>query len=314
MKEPVLPPFLQPGDTVGITCPAGYVPQERIAWAAEVLRRWGYRVRIGATVGTGEHYFSGHDAERLADLQSMLDDEGIAAILMGRGGYGTSRIIDGIDWSAFARKPKWICGFSDITVLHSHIQRQLGVATLHSPMCGAFTPASERSFFLESLRHALKGQTPAYRFPPASLNRPGLAAGVVVGGNLAILAHLTGSPSQLDTAGKILFIEDIGEHLYKIDRMLITLRRNGQLSGLKALLVGSFTDTEDTERPFGQSLEEIIRSAVADYDYPIAFNFPCGHDKENVTLPLGVPCVLRVAEEGSSLTWTGTSLPPAEPV
>ena len=302
MNNIILPPFLKPGDAIGITCPAGYISQERVACAVEVLQRWGFRVVTGKTIGTGDYYFSGHDAERLADLQAMLDDAGIKAILMGRGGYGVSRIIDAIDFTAFQQAPKWICGFSDITVLHSHIHQVFGIATLHSPMCGAFTPESERSFYIENLHRSLTGKPLSYSFPASSYNRAGITAGIVVGGNLAILAHLTGSTSQVDTDGKILFIEDIGEYLYHIDRLLLNLKRSGQLSGLKALLVGSFTDLQDTDRPFGQTVEEIIRDKVAEYDYPVAFNFPCGHDTENVTLPLGVEQRLEVGMNDSRLT------------
>jgi len=301
----ILPPFLKPGDAIGITCPAGYVSHERIAYAVDVLQRWGFRVVLGATIGTGDYYFSGHDGERLTDLQTMLDDEDIKAILMGRGGYGTSRIIDALDFTAFSQAPKWICGFSDITVLHSHIQQMLGIATLHGPMCGAFTPESEDSYYIQSLRKAFTGEPLEYSFPASAYNRPGIAEGVVVGGNLAILGHLSGSVSQASTDGKILFIEDIGEHLYNVDRLMLNLKRSGQLSGLKGLLLGAFTDMEDTERPFGQTLEEIIWDKVEEYDYPVAFNFPCGHDTENVTLPLGVQMRLESGIDESRLSVAG---------
>ncbi len=301
MNDTILPPHLKPGDTIGITCPAGYVSHERIAYCVQVLQRWGFKVKVGKTVGTGEHYFAGHDAERLADLQAMLDDTEIKAVLMGRGGYGVSRIVDDVDWTVFKKNPKWVCGFSDITVLHSHIHQTLGVATLHSPMCGAFTPESDGSFYLESLRRTLTGKSVSYSFPASPYNVPGIAEGEIVGGNLALLAHLTGSVSQLNTEAKILFIEDIGEHIYHIDRMMLSLRRSGQLNGLKALLVGQFTDTEDTERPFGQTLEQIILDKVSAYGYPVAFNFPAGHDKENVTLCLGQEHRLKVTAEGSEL-------------
>lgn len=192
MKEIIRPPFLKSGDTIGITCPARYVSHQRIAYAVTVLQRWGFGVRIGSTVGASSHYFAGHDAERLADLQGMLDDPDIKAILMGCGGYGSSRIIDAVDFNAFAKSPKWICGFSDITVLHSHVHEVYRIATLHSPMCGAFTPGSERSFYIESLRRALTGRSLSYRFPGSPYNRSGRVDGEVVGGNLAMPAHLRG--------------------------------------------------------------------------------------------------------------------------
>jgi muramoyltetrapeptide carboxypeptidase len=176
-------------------------------------------------------------------------------------------------------------------------------------MCRAFTPESEHTYYIQSLRKALTGQPLAYEFPHSLFNRTGRAEGPIVGGNLAMLAHLTGTIDQLDTEGKILFIEDIGEHLYHVDRLLINLKRSGQLANLKGLLVGSFTDMEDTDRPFGQTLEEIITDKVAEYDYPVAFKFPCGHDTENVTLILGTHHTLVVSDSQSTLTNSPLSAP-----
>lgn len=291
------PPFLKPGATIGITCPSGYVSTERVQYATVVLEKWDFKTRLGKTVGNEFHYFSGDDATRLTDLQEMLDDTTIDAILMGRGGYGLSRIIDMLDFTKFVQHPKWICGFSDITVLHSHIQAQFGIPTIHSVMCGAFKPETEGKDYILSLRKALMGEDLSYHFPASDYNRMGEASAKIVGGNLAMLAHLTGSDSQIDTEGKILFIEDIGEHLYHIDRMLLNLKRSGQLSKLKGLLVGSFTDIEDTDRPFGQTLEQIISDKVKEYDFPVAFNFACGHDEVNNTLVLGAEYRLVVSED-----------------
>lgn len=296
-----IPPFLKPGSTVGITCPSGYVSRERVSYAEKVLRDWGLDVRIGKTVGNEFHYFSGDDATRRADLQEMLDDPQIDAILMGRGGYGLSRIIDDLDFSFFVQHPKWICGFSDITVLHSHIQARYGIPTLHSVMCGAFKPETEFSEYILSLRDALTGKERILDFPAQTANRKGIAEGKLLGGNLAMLAHLSGSVSQIDTRGCILFIEDIGEHYYQIDRMLLNLRRSGQLSQLSGLLVGDFTDIQDTERPFGQGLEELIMDKVKAFDFPVAFGFPCGHDTINFTLMLGADHRLEVGAPQSIL-------------
>lgn len=297
-----IPPYLQKGSTIGITCPAGYVSHERVAYAITVLESWGLKVIVGKTVGSEHFYFSGNDEARRTDLQSMLDDPNIDAILMGRGGYGLSRIIDDLDFTHFDSKPKWICGFSDITVLHNHIHAQSGIATMHSPMCGAFTPESENSDYIQNFRSALWGEALNYSIPPSPFNRPGNAEGIMTGGNLAMLAHLSGSVSEVETDGKILFIEDIGEHLYNIDRLLLNLKRAGKLDNLAALLVGSFTDNQDTERPFGQTVEEIIWDKVAEYNYPVCFNFPCGHQEVNFTLTLGMKHRLAVSEDGSELT------------
>lgn len=296
-----IPPYLQKGATIGITCPAGYVSLERVSYAITVLESWGLNVIVGRTVGSEHFYFSGNDEARRTDLQAMLDNPNIDAILMGRGGYGLSRIIDDLDFTQFDRKPKWICGFSDVTVLHNHIHAQSGIVTLHSPMCGAFTPESEHSDHIQNFKSALWGEALNYTMPPSPHNRAGSTEGIMTGGNLAMLAHLSGSVSEVDTDGKILFIEDIGEHLYNIDRLLLNLKRAGKLDNLAALLVGSFTDNQDTERPFGQTVEEIIWDKVSEYDYPVCFNLACGHQDINYTLTLGMRHQLTVNEDGGQL-------------
>ena len=296
------PQYLRPGALIGITCPSGYVSEERVAYAVTVLERWGFRVKKGATIGTEFHYFSGDDAHRLADLQDMIDDPEVDALLMGRGGYGMSRIIDGLDLTNFRNKPKWLCGFSDITVLHNHVQALYGIPSLHSPMCGHFKPETENEDYLHSLLRALTGQPLVYHATHSAYNRAGTAEGIVTGGNLSLLVHLTGSVSEVDTNGKILFIEDLGEHLYAVDRMLMHLKRAGKMAGLKALIVGGFTDMEDTERPFGQTIEQIIWDKVKEYNYPVCFNFPVGHQDINYTLTLGMQHLLLVAPNGSVLT------------
>ncbi|MCB9045003.1 MAG: LD-carboxypeptidase [Chitinophagales bacterium] len=292
------PSYLRRGSVVGITCPSGYVSEDRVHFAAETLKLWGFEVRIGKTVGNEHHYFSGTDNERAADLQAMLDNPDINAILMGRGGYGLSRIIDRLDWTKFKLNPKWICGFSDITVLHSHIHHNLQIPTMHSPMCGAFNPKTVNSGHIKRFLASLIGESQHYHTDPFDLNRMGKTEGILTGGNLAILAHLVGSASDVNTDNKILFIEDIGEHLYKVDRMMLTLKRAGKLDKLKGLVVGGFTEMEDTERPFGQTLEEIIHDKVAEYDYPVCFHFPTGHMEENHTLTLGMLYKMNVTPQG----------------
>lgn len=295
------PPYLKQGSTIGITCPSGFVSHERVKHAVEILQRHGYKIKVGKTVGSEHGYFSGTDEQRLDDLQQMMDDPEIGAILMGRGGYGMSRIIDNLDFTAFKKCPKWICGFSDIVVLLNHIQARLQMPVLHSPMCGAFKPETENLDYLQSFFTALKGGKMEYSAQPSPYNRPGNATGILTGGNLAILAHLTGSVSEVDTTDKILFIEDIGEYLYNIDRLLLNLKRAGKLDNIKALIVGSFTDLQDTERPFGQTVEEIIWDKVKEYNYPVCFNFPSGHQDINYTLRLGMMHSLTVDENGGRL-------------
>lgn len=295
------PPFLQQGSAIGITCPSSYVAAEKIEQATAILERWGFKVKHGKTVGTDYHYFSGTDEERLADLQAMLDDPALGAILMGRGGYGMSRIIDALDFTKFLQKPKWICGFSDIVVLQNHLQAQFDMPSLHSPMCGAFRPETEHEEYLKTFYAALTGESVFYHTLPSPYNRVGEAEAVLTGGNLSILEHLTGSVSEVDTTGKILFIEDVGEYIYKIDRMMLNLKRAGKLDRIKALIVGGFTEMEDTERPFGQTVEEIIWDKVKEYSYPVCFNFPCGHQPVNNTLMLNAVHKLEVVTRGGLL-------------
>ncbi|KAA5536984.1 LD-carboxypeptidase [Taibaiella lutea] len=301
MQPIIVPPDLRKGDTIGITCPSGHLPIERTIFAKQTLESWGFNVVMGSTVGSGHFYFSETDERRLYDLQSMLDNENIHAILMGRGGYGLSRIIDKLDFTKFKARPKWICGFSDITVLHSHIQSQFGIATLHSPMCAAFKAENDSSAPILSLLNSWKGAPSEYNFPANEHNRAGKGEGILAGGNLAILAHLSGSVSQINTDGKILFIEDIGEYLYNIDRLLLNLKRAGTLSNLQGLVCGGFSDMKDTERPFGQDIFEIIKDKVAEYDYPVCFDFPAGHIEENFTLQLGKLHYLNVGAKNVSL-------------
>jgi muramoyltetrapeptide carboxypeptidase len=296
------PPYLKQGSKIGITCPSGYVAPERTTHAIKTLEGWGFRVMCGKTVGTEHYYFAGTDAERLADLQAMMDNPEIDAILMGRGGYGMSRIIDALDLTEFEKRPKWLCGFSDITVLHNQIHAKTGIATLHSPMCGAFKPETVEADYMQSLRRALTGVALKYEIPTTLHNRNGQAKGVLTGGNLAILAHLTGSASEVETRGKILFIEDIGEHLYNADRLMLNLKRAGLLDNLAGLLVGSFTDMQDTERPFGQTIEELIWDKVSEYNYPVCFGFPTGHQDINYTLMLGAAHTLEVNNNGVILS------------
>lgn len=298
----VLPPFLKSGDLIGITCPSSYVDPTRVAGARDVLESWGFRVRLGVTVGLGQDYFSGTDAERLADLQRMLDDPELSTVLMGRGGYGLSRIIDQLDLTAFRQRPKWICGFSDITVLLSHVQAQAGIACMHTPMCGAIRPDTKDTLAIRSLFQLWSGERARYELPPYAYNRHGAAEGILTGGNLSILSHLIGSSSDVSLDGAILFLEDIDEYLYRVDRMLYQLRRAGKLARLAGLVVGQFTRIVDTERPFGQTIEALIAHHVADYDYPVCFHFPAGHDEPNMPLVFGALHQFSVRASGVHLT------------
>jgi muramoyltetrapeptide carboxypeptidase len=297
-----IPPYLKKGDTIAITCPAGYMAAEKAQTCITVLQQWGFRVVVGKTLGSSSvNYFSATDADRRNELQAMLDDKTINAILCGRGGYGVGRIIDELDFTKFKRKPKWLIGFSDITVLHSHIYTNLKIATLHAPMAAAFNDDGFKNEFVQSLQKALAGKKAKYTCAPHVFNKQGTASGELVGGNLSLLAHLTGTPSDINTKNKILFIEDIGEQIYNIDRMLYQLKRSGKLNKLAGLVIGGFTDMKDTDRPFGKTVQEVIQQIVEDYNYPICFNFSVSHQKENYALKVGVKYQLAVSNKQTKL-------------
>jgi muramoyltetrapeptide carboxypeptidase len=290
-----IPPYLQKGDTIGIVCPAGYMAAEKVQTCIQVLQEWGYRVKAGKTVGGGSTtYFSGTDEERLADFQEMLDDDEIKGLLCGRGGYGMGRIIDSINFKKFSKQPKWIVGYSDITILHAHLYSNYYIASLHAPMAGAFNEEGYKNEFVQSLRNALEGKKLKYTCPVHEYNRRGEAVGELLGGNLSLLAHITGTDSDIKTRGRILFIEDVGEYSYHIDRMLHQLKRSGKLSKLAGLIIGGFTEMKDTERPFGKPVYDIIRDIVKEYDYPVCFDFPVSHTDRNYALKIGVGYKLKV--------------------
>jgi muramoyltetrapeptide carboxypeptidase len=293
-----IPPYLKTGDTVGIVCPAGFMAAEKILPCVNTLKSWGFRVKIGKTVGgISSNYFSGTDNERLEDLQEMLDDEDIAAILFGRGGYGLSRIIDRISFKKFRKSPKWILGYSDICLLHAHIYSNYEIATGHTPMAGAFQDAGPEDPYIQSIRNLITGKRLEYFCEPHPFNRKGEVEAVLMGGNLTLLAHAVGGPSDFKTKGLILFMEDIGEYLYNIDRMLYQLKSAGKFNKPAALVIGSFSEMKDTERPFGQDAYEIIRDSIAEFEFPVCYGFPVGHVKENYALKCGVEYKLKIGKE-----------------
>jgi muramoyltetrapeptide carboxypeptidase len=301
-KSAIIPPNLKKGDLVGIVCPAGFMPVDKVSECVRVLFEvWGLHAKVGKTVGSKYNYFSGSDEDRLADLQEMLDDPTVKAILCGRGGYGTGRIIDKINFRKFVKHPKWIIGFSDITILHSHILSRYNIASIHGPMANAFNKDGYLNEYVRSLRKAITGKKATYTTSCHPFNQPGKASGQLVGGNLSLVAHLTGTPSDINTKGRILFLEDVGEYLYNIDRMLYQLKRSGKLAGLAGLILGGFTDNKDTETPFGKTAEEIIHDMVKEYRFPVCYGFPVSHEKENVALKVGGMYSLSVTHKKVSL-------------
>lgn len=296
------PPYLKKGDTIGLLAPAGFMPLEKMEACITTLETWGYQVRLGQTTQSNSlNYFSGTDEERLKDLQLMLDDKNIAAVFCARGGYGLSRIIDDISFKKIKKHPKWVIGFSDITVLHMHLYTRFGISSLHAPMAAAFNEGEFENPYILSLKGALEGKKADYNCAHHPFNLPGKAEGELVGGNLSLLAHLCGTRSDVDTKNKILFLEDIGEYLYSIDRMLLQLKRSGKFKKLAGLVIGGFTDMKDTERPFGKTIHEIIREKVKDAAYPVCYDFPVSHGKENYALKIGVEYQLNVEADTVSL-------------
>ena len=296
------PCYLGKGDVIGITCPSGSIMIDEIQPAVDKMREWGFEVRIGDTVGLKDFTFAGTDEQRAKDLQRMIDDDSINAIMLGRGGYGAVRIIDAIDFKRFRSNPKWIIGFSDATVFHSHINSNFHIATIHSKMCNSFpdnwaTATPEQVASINSIQQCLAGEKTEYTALPDMNNKEGSAEGILVGGNLSILQNLAGTKSEINTANKILFIEETEEYLYSIDRMLWNLKRSNKLSQLKGLIVGGFTNIkpDDPGQEFGRTIYDLVLEKVNGYNYPVCFNFPVGHQKENYALKCGVKHRLSVS-------------------
>lgn len=303
MSESIqFPPYLHPGDCIGIVAPARKISPKELKPAVDFLEKNGFRVALSPNLFAKHYQFAGTDEERASDFQSMLDDPEIHAIWCARGGYGSVRIIDQLDFSSFLKHPKWICGFSDVTVFHSHIHT-LGVSSLHCTMPVKVEGGNFDNFNNRSMIQAITGGILAYTVPNSCINKQGTATGEVVGGNLSILYSLLASPSDIDTEGKILFIEDLDEQLYHIDRMMQALKRAGKLSKLAGLIVGGMEDMHNNnpENPFGQTAEEIVAACCEEYNYPICYHFPTGHGDNNVALKMGARATLSVAPSGGTL-------------
>lgn len=297
----IQPPHLKQGDLIGMVCPAGTLPLSKINDCVKTLETWGYKVQVGPTVGAKHHSFAGTDAQRLKDLQKMMDNPKIKAIICARGGYGVTRIIDHIDFTAFLKNPKWIIGFSDITILHAALQKHK-VMSIHGPMSAAFSKGKEGTIFTQSIQTILEGKELEYVAPAHAFNTTGKSHGRLVGGNLCLIAHMIGSPIAFNTKGKILFLEDIGEYHYNLDRMVIQMKRAGVFDSLAGLIVGGFSDMRDDPKDFGATAYEIIASHLTDYTFPTCYGFPVSHSLENFALIEGGLYQLEVTKKGVSLT------------
>lgn len=291
----IIPPYLKEGDTVAIVCTARKISKKELDPAIKLLTHWGLKVKLGDTVGKEYHQFGGTDVQRAKDFQEMLDDKEVQAIWCARGGYGTVRMIDEVNFSSIETNPKWIIGYSDPTVLHCHIHN-LGVATIHGQMCLEIENKTEAT--RDTLKNILFGNYDAIKFASDfKLNRTGHAKGQLIGGNLSVLSSVLGSKSTIKTEGKILFLEDLDEYLYHIDRMVHNIKRNGFFKNLAGLVIGGLTDMHDNTSPFGQSAEEIIANAVKEFNFPVCFNFPAGHSKDNRALIFGAETELIVTKD-----------------
>jgi muramoyltetrapeptide carboxypeptidase len=295
------PDFLKPGDRIGIIAPARKVSVEELHPGLEILRGWGYQCAEGKYLYGDCNQYSGTDKERTADFQSMINDKSIRAIIAARGGYGCMRIVDQLDFKPLQSSPKWFCGFSDMTVIHAYLQKNLQMQSLHSVMVFNMMPDRFNKEAVESLGKALSGIPLHYEYKFEAefkqFQRNGKANGEVVGGNLSLLYALSGSNCDMDLKGKILMLEDLDEYLYHLDRMMMQLKRSGKLKDLAALVIGGMTDMKDNTIPFGKNATEIIAEAVAEYKYPLCFGFPCGHQPDNRALFMGREAELIVDEK-----------------
>ncbi|CAN5512643.1 LD-carboxypeptidase [soil metagenome] len=296
----ITPPYLKAGDKIAIVSTARKVTADEMNPAVELLQQWGLEVVFGKNLFNQLNQFAGTDEDRTEDFQDALDDTSVNAILFARGGYGTVRIIDKIDWTAFKQNPKWLIGFSDVTVTHSNVHKHLGIETIHAPM--AFNLPKASNDVKLKFNEVLFGKKIQYNIPEniyADINRNGEATGELVGGNLSILYSLLGSSSSIDTIGKILFLEDLDEYLYHIDRMMMALKRAGKLYKLAGLIVGGMNDMKDNKVRFDKTAEEIISEAVSEYSFPVLYGFPAGHIRNNMPLIMGRKISMNVNVDAS---------------
>ena len=296
-----VPTYLKRGDTIAICCPAGYMAADKVKNCITTLQQEGYHVIAGENIGSrSNNYFSGTDDERINELQRFLDDKNIGAILCARGGYGISRIIDKLCFKKFLKNPKWIIGFSDVTVLHTYLFTNYKIISLHASMAAAFN-GGEESENIKTMLAALTGKKALYDIDANSSNKTGTAKGKLVGGNLSLFTNCIGTSSDVNTNKCILFLEDLDEQLYHIDRMFVQLKRSGKLKKLSGLIIGGFSDLKDTERPFGKTIYDIVLDLVTEYDYPVCFDFPVSHAENNLALKHGMKHQLIVKDDGVSL-------------
>ncbi|MDX5443658.1 MAG: LD-carboxypeptidase [Hymenobacteraceae bacterium] len=297
----IKPAFLKPGDKIAIISTSNFTEQKYIDQLIKIVKEWKLKPVLGKSIGARSGSFAGSDAFRKNDLQRMLDDDDIKAIFETMGGYGIVRIIDQADFSKFKYCPKWIVGYSDTTFLHSHLQGALGVASIHATMA-ADLEAGHKTASWETLRKALFGEKLHYKVKPHPLNRPGTSEAFLVGGNISILCNAKGTMSEVNSNGKILFLEEVGEKHYRLDSYLTSMKLADKFKFVKGLIVGNLTNIEQDNPSFGKTPEEIVLDAVKDYDFPVCFGFPAGHGGVNKALIFGSITQLKVSENGTTVS------------
>ena len=293
----VIPKYIISKSKVAITCSSGELHLTEITQAIEVFKFWEWELIVGETLRESKNYFSHEDAFRLQELQNFLDNPSIQAIYFGRGGYGLTRIIDKINWDSFIKKPKWLIGFSDVTLLLCSVYSQFNIVSLHAPMCRAFKNYNKNKEYLNRIHESLKGEKLNFSTSSSLSYKKGIAQGKLVGGNLAMFVHTLGTTSEVDTNSCILFLEDVGEYLYNIDRMLWQLKRADKFSHVSGIILGGFTELKDTQKPFGKNIVELLKDFFSEYNFPICLNFPIGHQEENLPLKYGKEHSLEVKDD-----------------
>lgn len=300
----ITPKPLKPGDKIGIVAPSRKVTSEDLEEAINLLNQWGYEVVLGDNIYDVHYQYAGHDDIRAGNFEQMISNPDIKAILCARGGYGTVRLLEKLNTDVIINNPKWVIGYSDITVLHSYFNKIIGCETIHGSMPINCLKETTENGTWKKLQQLLTGHLPVYNIPAHPLNKTGQSDGMLVGGNLSVLFSLRGTFCDIETDNRILFIEDLDEYLYHIDRMMMNLRISGKLKKLKGLIVGSMSDMKDNTVPFGKNAYEIIADAVSDYDFPVLFDFPAGHCEPNLPVILGRKISLNVRETEAKIEFS----------